>query len=198
LKNPGGQGVDIACGEGQSFGIPRSFGGPGLGMLATKMQYVRNMPGRLIGQTIDKNGKRGYVLTLATREQHIRRERATSNICTNQGLCATAAAMYMASVGGTGIRELAKLNYDKSEYLKRELKNAGVTIPFNSPTFNEFVAEVPAGFETTYKQLLKKKIVAGLPLSPFYPELENHYLLCVTETCSKDDMDLLVREVQAS
>jgi glycine dehydrogenase subunit 1 len=198
LKNPGSQGVDIVCGEGQSFGIPRSFGGPGLGMFATKTQYVRNMPGRLVGQTVDKNGKRGYVLTLATREQHIRRERATSNICTNQGLCATAAAMYMASVGGTGIRELARLNYDKSEYLKRELKNAGVTIPFNSPTFNEFVVEFPAGFETTYEQLLKKKIVAGLPLSPFYPELENHYLLCVTETCSKDDMDLLIKEVQAS
>jgi glycine dehydrogenase subunit 1 len=195
LKNPGSQGADIACGEGQSFGIPRSFGGPGLGMFAIKKPYVRNMPGRLVGQTIDKSGKRGYVLTLATREQHIRREKATSNICTNQGLCATAAAMYMASVGGTGIRELARLNYDKSEYLKQALKNAGFTIPFNSPTFNEFVVEFPAGFETTYERLLKKKIGAGLPLSQFYPELENHYLLCVTEKCSKDDMDLLVKEV---
>jgi glycine dehydrogenase subunit 1 len=197
VKSPGSQGADIVCGEGQSFGIPRSFGGPGLGMFATKMQYVRSMPGRLVGQTVDKDGKRGYVLTLATREQHIRRERATSNICTNQGLCATTAAMYMASLGGTGIRELARLNYDKSEYLKQKLKNAGFTIPFVSPTFNEFVVEFPADFETTYKQLLARKIIAGLALAPFYPELAHHYLLCVTETCSKDDMDMLVKEVTA-
>jgi len=195
LKNPGSQGADIACGEGQSFGIPRSFGGPGLGMFATKKRYVRSMPGRLVGQTTDKDGKRGYVLTLATREQHIRRERATSNICTNQGLCATTAAMYMASVGSAGIRELARLNYDKSEYLKRELKTAGFNVCFDSPTFNEFVVEFPADFGATYEQLLKKKIVAGLSLAPFHPELVNHYLLCVTETCSKDDMDMLVKEV---
>ncbi len=196
FKNPGSQGADIVCGEGQSFGIPQSFGGPTLGMFATKMQYVRSMPGRLIGQTTDKDGKRGYVLTLATREQHIRRERATSNICTNQGLCALAAAMYMASLGGSGIRELARLNYDKAEYLKRALKDAGFIIPFASATFNEFVVKFPANFDAKYKQLLEKKIVAGLALAPFYPELVNHYLLCVTETCQKADMDRLVKEVQ--
>lgn len=195
LKNPGSQGADIACGEGQSFGIPRSFGGPGVGIFTTKQEYVRNMPGRLVGQTTDKDGKRGYVLTLATREQHIRREKATSNICTNQGLCALTVAMYLASLGGTGNRELARLNYDKSEYLKHALKNAGFSLPFGSPTFNEFVVKFPADFEITYKRLLEQKIVAGLALTSFYPELANHYLLCVTETCSKDDLDTLVKEV---
>jgi glycine dehydrogenase subunit 1 len=197
FKNPGSQGADIVCGEGQSLGIPQSFGGPVLGMFASKMKYVRSMPGRLIGKTTDMDGKRGFVLTLATREQHIRREKATSNICTNNSLCALAAAMYMASMGGTGMRELATLNYDKSEYLKSELKKAGFKISFESPTFNEFVVEFPAGFEKTYESLLEKKIVAGLPLAPYYPELSSHYLLCVTETTPKDDMDALVREVRS-
>lgn len=197
IKNPGSEGADIACGEAQSLGIPPSFGGPGLGMFAASMKHVRNMPGRLVGKTLDRDGKQGFVLTLATREQHIRREKATSNICTNNSLCALASAMYMASLGGTGIRKLARLNYDKSEYLKSQLKRAGFSIPFQSPTFNEFVVEFPDGFESTYKQLLKQKIVAGLPLGPWYPELYNHYLLCVTETASKEDLDTLVREVKS-
>jgi len=197
FKNPGSQGADIVCGEGQSLGIPQSFGGPVLGMFASKMKYVRSMPGRLVGKTTDLDGKRGFVLTLATREQHIRREKATSNICTNNSLCALAAAMYMASIGGTGMRELAMLNYDKSEYLKSELKKAGFKINFESPTFNEFVVEFPAGFENTYERLLEKKIVAGLPLAPYYPELSSHYLLCVTETRTREDIDVLVREVKS-
>ncbi|MGD9368178.1 MAG: aminomethyl-transferring glycine dehydrogenase subunit GcvPA [Desulfobacteraceae bacterium] len=195
LKNPGACGADIACGEGQSFGIPRSYGGPGLGMFAANKKYVRNMPGRLIGQTTDKEGKRGFVLTLATREQHIRREKATSNICSNQGLCATTATMYMAALGGTGLRELARLNYDKAAYLKNQFKQAGFTISFESPTFNEFAVQFPAGFEDKYNHLLSKKIVAGLSLAPYYPELAGHYLLCATETASKEDMDTLVMEV---
>ena len=197
LKSPGSQGADIVGGEGQSLGIPRSFGGPALGMLASTRKHMRSLPGRLVGKTKDLDGKRGFVLTLATREQHIRREKATSNICTNNSLCALAAAMYMASVGGTGIRELARLNHDKSEYLKMELKKAGFTITFDSPTFNEFVVEFPSGFEAAYKRLLEKKIVAGLSLAPYYPELSSHYLLCVTETRSKGDMDALVREVKS-
>jgi glycine dehydrogenase subunit 1 len=196
-RNPGRFDADIACGEGQSLGIPRSFGGPALGMLAAKKKYVRSMPGRLVGQTVDVDGKRGFVLTLATREQHIRREKATSNICTNHSLCALAAAMYMACLGRTGIKELARLNYDKSEYLKNRLKKAGYKIPFQQATFNEFVAEFPKGFEKTYERLAAKKIIPGLPLARFYPELSNHYLLCVTETMSKEDMDNLVREVQS-
>jgi glycine dehydrogenase subunit 1 len=195
LKSPGSYGADIVSGEGQSLGIPPSFGGPALGILASREKYMRSLPGRLVGQTKDMDGRRGFVLTLATREQHIRREKATSNICTNNSLCALAAAMYMASLGGTGIRELAGLNHDKAEYLKEELKKAGFTISFDSPTFNEFVVEFPTGFESTYARLLEKKIMAGLSLAPYYPELANHYLLCATETKSKKDMDLLVREV---
>ncbi len=194
-KSPGSQGADIACGEGQSLGIPQSYGGPGLGLFACLKPYMRSMPGRLIGQTIDRDGKRGFVLTIATREQHIRREKATSNICTNSGLCAITSAMYMASLGGTGFRELARLNYDKTEYLKRELNKAGFKIPFGSPTFNEFVVEFPADFEATYQRLLDRKVVAGLPLAPYHPELPNYYLLCVTETKTREDLDDLVSQL---
>ena len=196
IKNPGSQGADIAAGEGQSLGIPRTFGGPALGMFAARMKYVRNMPGRLVGQTTDVDGKRGFVLTLATREQHIRREKATSNICTNHSLCALGSAIYMASLGGSGIKELARLNYDKSEYLKGELRRAGFNIPFEQATFNEFVVDFGDGFEKTHERLVADKIIAGLPLECYYPELANHYLLCVTETISKEDMDELIRKVK--
>ena len=195
-KNPGSQGADIACGEGQSLGIPRSFGGPALGMFATLMKYVRNMPGRLVGQTTDVDGQRGFVLTLATREQHIRREKATSNICTNHSLCALASAIYMSSLGGTGIKTLARLNYDKSEYLKDALRKTGVSIPFSQSTFNEFVVKFKGGFDKTYQRLTAEKIIAGLPLECYYPELANHYLLCVTETIGKEDMDTLVDAIK--
>ena len=195
-KNPGSQGADIACGEGQSLGIPRSFGGPALGMFATLMKYVRNMPGRLVGQTTDIDGQRGFVLTLATREQHIRREKATSNICTNHSLCALASAMYMASLGGSGIKTLARLNYDKSEYLKTALGKAGFSIPFKQSTFNEFVVQFKDGFTKTHDRLTAEKIIAGLPLECYYPELPDHYLLCVTETISKEDMDELVQKLK--
>ncbi|MFW6374262.1 MAG: aminomethyl-transferring glycine dehydrogenase subunit GcvPA [Thermodesulfobacteriota bacterium] len=195
FKNPGSQGADIACGEGQSLGIPQSYGGPGLGMFTALQKYVRSMPGRLIGQTTDKDGERGFVLTLATREQHIRREKATSNICSNQGLCATMTTMYMASLGGTGIRKVARLNRDKAEYMKSELKKAGLEIPFERPTFNEFVVKFPEGYESTYQKLIDRQIVAGIPIECHYPELVDHYLLCVTETHSKADIDALVKEV---
>ena len=196
FKNPGNQGADIVAGEGQSLGIPRSFGGPALGMFAARMKYVRHMPGRLVGQTVDADGKRGFVLTLATREQHIRREKATSNICTNHSLCALASAIYMSSLGGSGIKELARLNYDKCEYLKAGLRKAGFAIPFEGPTFNEFVVDFGAGFEKTHQDLIAENIIAGLPLECYYPELANHYLLCVTETISKNDMDSLVKKIK--
>jgi glycine dehydrogenase subunit 1 len=196
LKNPGEHGADIACGEGQSLGIPQSFGGPGLGVFASRMKHVRNLPGRLVGQTEDMDGKRGFVLTLATREQHIRRAKATSNICTNNSLCALASAMYMASAGGSGIRELAALNRDKSEYLKKELKAAGCRIRFDSPTFNEFVIEFPGEPGDIYRRLLEKKMVAGLPLAPYYSDMAGCYLFCVTEVRTRLDMDALIREVK--
>jgi len=195
IKNPGSQGADIVCGEGQSLGLPRSFGGPALGMLASKMKYVRSMPGRLVGRTTDQNGKGGFVLTLSTREQHIRRERATSNICTNNSLCALNAAMFMATLGGAGMRRLARLNYDKSEYLKNGLRRAGFQTPFGAPTFNEFVVKAPDGFKETYQRLLDKKIVAGLALAPFYPALRHHFLLCATETNTRQEIDRLIQEV---
>jgi glycine dehydrogenase subunit 1 len=196
VKNPGQCGADIACGEGQSFGLARSFGGAGLGMFACREPFTRNLPGRLVGETVDLDGKRGFVLTLATREQHIRREKATSNICTNQGLCALTAAMYMASLGGGGLRELARLNYDKAEYFRGELLKAGGTPVFSSPTFNEFVMAFDDDFQPVYRRLLEKKIVAGLELGRYYPELAGRYLFCVTETLSKNDIDEIVREVR--
>jgi len=194
LKNPGSQGADVACGEGQSLGLQRNYGGPGLGMFATKMKFVRQAPGRLAGKTTDVDGKRGFVFTLSTREQHIRREKATSNVCTNASLCAVNAAMYMASLGGTGIRELARLNYDRSEYLKSALKQAGFAIPFAAPTFNEFVVQLP---RKTWRRLLDKKMIAGLPLDPYYPDLADHVLLCATEAYNRPDLDTLVRALSA-
>ena len=195
LPTPGSLGADIACGEGQSLGIAQSFGGPGLGMFCSLKKFMRNLPGRLVGQTKDHAGHQGYVLTLATREQHIRREKATSNICSNQGLCATTAAMYLASVGGTGLRELASLNRDKAEYVKQELRSAGCTLPFSSPTFNEFVVRLDQDVDSLLSRLAGKGIVPGLPLGRYYPHLSQDLLICVTETKSKNDLDVLVKEV---
>jgi glycine dehydrogenase subunit 1 len=197
IKNPGECGADIVCGEGQSFGLSRSFGGAALGMFACRDQFTRNMPGRLVGQTTDLEGKRGFVLTLSTREQHIRREKATSNICSNQGICTLVAAMYMSSLGGSGLRELARLNYDKSEYFKAQLKKSGAGLVFHSPTFNEFVVEFREDFQPIYAKLLKKKIVAGLELGGYYPELAGKYLFCVTETVSREVMDMVAGEVKS-
>ncbi|MCL2670096.1 MAG: aminomethyl-transferring glycine dehydrogenase subunit GcvPA [Syntrophaceae bacterium] len=196
LKTPGAQGADIVAGEGQSLGIPRSFGGPGLGMLASRKDFIRHLPGRLVGRTQDRHGREGFCLTLATREQHIRREKATSSICSNNNLCALIAAMTMASLGGTGLRRLASLNHDKAEYLKEALRKAGCLIPHSALTFNEFVVTAPGGFDPLYRRLLEKKIVAGLELAPYYPELAGAYLLCVTETASRADLDRLVAEVR--
>ncbi|MDZ7759294.1 MAG: aminomethyl-transferring glycine dehydrogenase subunit GcvPA [Desulfovermiculus sp.] len=195
VPSPGSQGADIACGEGQSLGISQSFGGPGLGMFCALNKYMRNVPGRLVGQTKDRQGNRGFVLTLATREQHIRREKATSNICSNQGLCATTAAMYLASVGGTGLRELARLNRDKAEYAKQEFLAAGCSLTFSAPTFNEFVIKLPRDAEEVFVRCTEQGIVPGLPLGRYYSGLADHLLVCVTETKSKQDLDNLVKEV---
>ena len=196
LKSPGSFGADIVCGEGRSLGLSQVFGGMSLGIFATKKEFVRNMPGRLVGKTVDCDGNRAFVITLSTREQHIRREKATSNICTNQTLCALGAAIYLALLGKTGIRKLARLNYNKSEYLKQKLRETGMKIRFESPTFNEFVMELPENHEKIYNRLLDRKIVPGCKLDTFFPELSGCLLVCVTETKTKKDLDTFTEEIQ--
>ncbi len=193
LKSPGESGADIVIGEGQSLGNSLSFGGPYLGFFATRDEYMRQMPGRLVGETSDKDGNRGFILTLSTREQHIRREKATSNICTNEGLCALAATVYMTSLGKHGLMELARLNLSKGEYLKKGLQCIkGVKVAFNAPTFNEFLIEVDRNPEELLKALSDRGIWGGVALKRFYPYLDRHILLCATEMNTKDEMDTLV------
>ena len=151
----------------------------------------------VVGETVDIDAKRGYVLTLSTREQHIRREKATSNICSNQGICAMTAAAYMASIGGTGLKQTAKINYDKAEYLKNRLLKAGGKLLFSGPTFNEFAMIFPNDFGSVRGKLIDRGIVAGLDVGTYYPEYENPYLFCVTETASKEILDELISEVQS-
>lgn len=195
LHSPGSAGADIVCGEGQSFGLAPSYGGAALGMFACRQEFVRNMPGRLVGQTVDLDSKRGFVLTLSTREQHIRREKATSNICSNQGLCAMTAAIYMATLGATGMRELARLNFDKTAYLREALLAAGARPLFSGPVFNEFGVYFDHDFTPIRNRLLDKGIVAGLELGRFYPQYKGAVLFCVTETVEKAVLDELIEEV---
>ena len=197
FRSPGASGADIVCGEGQSFGMARSYGGPGLGMFACRSKYQRALPGRVVGETVDLDGKRGYVLTLSTREQHIRREKATSNICSNQGICALTAAAYMASLGGTGLRSIAKLNFDKAVYLQKGLIQAGAKALFSSPVFNEFALTFTNDFEPVRKRLIDKGIIAGMDLGRFYKEYKGSYLFCVTETTSKTVLDEVIKEVRS-
>jgi glycine cleavage system P protein (glycine dehydrogenase) subunit 1 len=178
--------ADIVVGEGQSFGVAPSFGGPHVGFLATRDRYVRQMPGRLVGMARDYSGKSGFVLTLSTREQHIRREKATSNICTNQSLCALMATIYLATVGPIGLRELGEHNILKADYAANEItKRTRHRVMFSAPRFNEFVVQVSG--ECPY----------GLSLSRFYPELGNAALLCVTETARRKDIDAMVQRLAA-
>jgi glycine dehydrogenase subunit 1 len=178
-------GADIVAGELQSFAIAPSYGGPFAGIIATREKFMRQMPGRLVGQTVDTRGSRAYCLTLATREQHIRREKATSNICTNQALIALMATVFMTVYGKRGLRELAEQNLAKSHYLANRVKPR-----FCGKFFNEFVARAPGKEpEPINKALLKKKIIGGLPLGRFYPELADSMLLCATEMSRRPDMD---------
>ncbi|MGE5325997.1 MAG: aminomethyl-transferring glycine dehydrogenase subunit GcvPA, partial [Deltaproteobacteria bacterium] len=189
IVRPPGE-ADIVCGEAQSFGVPVAFGGPYLGFLAAKEQFIRQIPGRLVGQTQDTEGRRGFVLTLATREQHIRREKATSNICTNQSLCALAATIYLSLFGKKGLKALAEQNLAKAHYAASQLAAVpGVALPFESPRFNEFVVRTAASAEKVLDALLDQKIIGGLILEPFYPELKNHVLVCATELTSKSAID---------
>ncbi len=193
FKSPGEMEADIAVAEGQSFGIPMSFGGPGLGLFAVKKELVRSIPGRLVGETVDTEGRRGFVLTLATREQHIRRERATSNICTNVALCALAATMTLALWGKAGLQQLAQMNFDRAELLKERLRSIrGIELRFRGVTFNEFVIRTPRDPQKLVESLLKEKIIAGIPLGRWYPELEDSLLVCITEMNSENEIEKFV------
>ncbi len=198
LKPPGEHGADIVVGEGQGFGIPVSFGGPYVGFFATREKFFRQVPGRLVGETVDQNNQKAYTLTLSTREQHIRRERATSNICTNQGLCALAATIYMATLGKQGLRDVAAMNAQKAHYLKNELeKLPGYNVRFEAEIFNEFVLDCPEPAETILEKLYPEKILAGVALGRWYPEMQNSLLLCATETNTREEMDRLVHTLAA-
>jgi glycine dehydrogenase subunit 1 len=182
--------ADIVAMETQSFGMAPSYGGPYAGVIATRERFLRQMPGRLAGQTSDAAGRRGFVLTLATREQHIRREKATSNICTNQALCALAATVHLCLLGKEGLRELALQNLAKARFTAAELARVpGVRIPFTGPWFNEFVIELPRSARLANRRLLDEKIIGPLPLGPWYPELTKHGLVCVTETMPRVEIE---------
>ncbi|MBA4186124.1 MAG: glycine dehydrogenase, partial [Acidobacteria bacterium] len=198
LKSPGECGADIVVAEGQSFGIPLSYGGPYVGLFACQEKYVRNMPGRLAGIAYDKNGNRGFVLTLATREQHIRREKATSNICTNQGLIALAATVYMETMGKRGLQEVAMQNAQKAAYAARLIAEIeGFSLPFSAPRFNEFVVRAPKSAKEILSKLSEEKsIIGGLALSRYYADNPNDFLVCVTELNSKEQIDNLVESLQ--
>jgi glycine dehydrogenase subunit 1 len=192
IKPPGIFGADIVCGEGQSLGIPPGFGGPLLGVLTCRKELLRVMPGRIVGKTLDKKGNTAYVLTLTAREQHIRREKSTSNICTNHGLCALTATVYLAVLGKYGFRKVSLLNHSRAEYAKNKLlKIDGIKLRFDSPTFNEFVIQTEKDPEEIMGKLLEKKILFGLRLQRHYPELENCILVTFTELYSQEDIDTL-------
>ena len=193
LTPPGDFGADIVTGEGQPLGLPLSFGGPYLGLFATRQKLVRKMAGRLAGETVDANGKRGYVLTLTAREQHIRREKATSNICTNQGLMALASTVYLSLLGKGGLRQVAELCYQKAHYAAQQINTQpDFEVLREVPFFNEFVVRCPIPVDKINKVLLEHGILGGYDLGQDYPSLTNHMLIAVTEMNSRQDIDLLV------
>ena len=194
LRSPGACGADIVVAEGQSFGIPLSFGGPYLGLFATREKYARQIPGRLVGEAFDKQGRRGFVLTLATREQHIRREKATSNICTNEGLIALAGTIYLETMGRRGLQEVAGQCTQKAAYTARRISElSGFSLRFSAPRFNEFVVRAPLEASGLLRRLAaEKNITGGLALSRYYSDVPNDFLVCVTETNSRKEIDALV------
>ena len=198
VRPPGSAGADIVCGEAQSLGIPPGFGGPHVGFLATREKFVRNLPGRLVGQTVDRRGQRGYVLTLATREQHIRREKATSNICTNQNLTALMVTLFCSLLGRKGLRELAIQNVAKAQYGLAALRESSVEILFEGPRFNEFVFRLNRPYEEVAEGFHAAGVVPGLPLGQYDPRLQDALLVSITETKSRKDIDRLVELVKAA
>lgn len=195
LTPPGQLGADIVTGDVQPFGIQSSFGGPHCGYFAVTQKLVRKVPGRLVGQTVDEDGKRGFVLTLQAREQHIRREKATSNICSNQALNALAASVAMTALGKKGVKEMALQNIQKAYYAKQVLKQKGLEVVFDGPSFNEFVIKLPASYKMINDQLFKKDIIGGYDLGQTYPELKDHMLVAVTELRTKEEIDAFANEL---
>ncbi len=196
LEPPGAMGADIVAAEGQSLGIPMGFGGPHLGLFASRQKHMRKMPGRLAGRTNDTDGRDGYVLTIATREQHIRRGKATSNICTNQGLLALASAVYMSLLGPEGLKELAAINRSRCEYLKYRLeKEKAGKLCFAAPTFNEFVLDLERPPGPVLESMKQKGFLAGIPLGKHFPKIENAILVTVTEMNTKNELDRFADEL---
>lgn len=197
LAPPGQFGADIVVGDAQPFGIAPQFGGPHCGFFATTKQLMRKVPGRLVGQTQDEHGQRGFVLTLQAREQHIRREKATSNICSNQALNALAASVAMAALGKKGVREMAYQNVQKAAYARTQLKNHGVKLAFAQPCFHEFVIQVNAPVKEVNERLFEKGIIGGYDLGQDYPELAGHMLVAVTEVRTKAEIEAFAQEMGA-
>ncbi|WP_018661556.1 aminomethyl-transferring glycine dehydrogenase subunit GcvPA [Heyndrickxia acidiproducens] len=195
LAPPGAFGADIVIGDAQVFGIPAAFGGPHCGYFAATTKLMRKVPGRLVGETVDENGKRGYVLTLQAREQHIRRDKATSNICSNQALNALAASVAMAALGKTGVKEMALANISKAQYARKKLKAHGFRPAFDAPFFNEFLVKMPKNIKEINHYLLEKKIIGGYDAGRDYPDYRGHMLVAVTEMRTKEEIDQFVKEL---
>jgi glycine dehydrogenase subunit 1 len=192
-KSPGDLGADVVVGDGQSFGIPLSYGGPGIGFFAVRKKDMRVLPGRLVGETTDQDGQRGFVLTLATREQHIRREKATSNICSNQGMCILMVGIYLALHGKQGLRKLAEMNYAKAAYARKKISQLdGFNVKFSGPSFNEFVVTCPEPVAELKTRLEQQGILPGVSLGRDYSDLGDGLLICVTEQNSREQIDRLV------
>jgi glycine dehydrogenase subunit 1 len=197
LKTPAEMGADIVTGEGQSLGLPLNFGGPYLGFICARKKYIRKMPGRIVGETVDSKGRRCFVNTLQAREQHIRREKATSNICTNVSLCALQAAIFMAVVGKNGLKAMAQLNLDKAEYAKHVLsKIKGVEVKHSAPTFNEFTLHLPKDASEVIAAMMTKGFAAGFALGRYYPGMERYLLVAVTEKRTKEEIDRYAKALQ--
>ncbi len=189
IKTPAEMGVDIVTGEGQSLGLPLNFGGPYLGFMATRKKFIRQMPGRIVGETVDADGRRCFVNTLQAREQHIRREKATSNICTNVALCAIQASIFMSLLGKQGLCRLAQLNLDKAEFARQALeKIPGVQVKRSSPTFNEFTVLLPNNAADVVEAMIPRGFAAGFPLGRYYKGMENYLLVAVTEKRTRQEI----------